>query len=172
MIFGENKYVVAATILEAIVILLPVIYGLNAYGWDFRELATPLYDIPRIDFSLGEVSSFLSDDTVCFNISIMNEGELSLHIEAFNASISHKDTIIGEACLESPVDIEPGEEGGIIMVFEVISLEPVIDLDENELLDLTGDLSLEVQGIRVEASMGTTIPVKVLAEALEAGGYA
>jgi hypothetical protein len=172
MIFDENKYVVAAMILEAIVILLPVIYGLNAYSWDFGELAAPNYDIPRIDFSLGEVSAFRSDDMVYFNMSISNDGELLLHIEAFNASIAHKNMMIGEACLKSPVDIESEAEGSIIMVFEVLSLEALIDLDENELLDLTGDLGLEVQGIGVEVSMGTTIPVKVLVEAVEAGSYA
>ena len=172
MIFDENRYVVAARILEVIVILLPVIYGLNAYGWDFGELSTPIYDIPRIDFALDEVSSFRSDDTDFFNVSIINAGDLSICIKAFNASISYKNTLIGEAYLEAPVEIEPGERGSIILVFEVINLEPLIDIDEQEALDLTGELRLEVQSIDVEVSMDTTIQVKVLAEALEAAGYA
>jgi hypothetical protein len=172
MIFDENKYVVAARILEGIVILLPLIYGFHAYGWDFGELSTPIYDVPRIDFALGEINAFRGDDTIFFNISIINDGDLALRVEVFNASSRYKDARIGDAFLEAPVNIEPGQEESLILIFEVINLEPLIGIDDNEALDLTGELRLEVQGIDVEASLNTTLPAEILLEALEAGGYA
>ncbi len=172
MVFDENRYIVAFRILEGLVILLPVIYGFHVYGWDFGELSTPIYEVPRIDFSVGAVNVFRGDDTVFFNLSIRNDGDLSARIKAFNASSHYKDARIGDASLEAPVDIEPGQEESLILVLEALNLEPLIGIEENEVLDLSGVLRLEVQGIDVEASLSTTIQAKVVAEALEAGDYA
>jgi hypothetical protein len=172
MVFDENRYVVAFRILEGLVILLPVIYGFHAYGWDLGELSTPIYDVPRIDFAVGAVSAFRGDDTLFFNISIRNDGDLSVRIEAFNASCHYKAARIGDTSLEAPVDIEAGQEESLILVLEALNLEPLIGIEEDEVLDLTGELRLEVQGIDVEASLSTTIQAKVVAEAVEAGEYA
>ncbi|KON27667.1 hypothetical protein AC480_04425 [miscellaneous Crenarchaeota group archaeon SMTZ1-55] len=172
MVFDENRYIVAFRILEGLVILLPVIYGFHASGWDLGELSTPIYEIPRIDFAVGAVSAFQGDDTIFFNITVRNDGDLLVRIETFNASCHYKAARIGDASLEAPVDIERGQEESLILVLEALNLEALIGIEEDEALDLTGVLRLEVQGIDVEASLSTTIQAKVVAEAVEAGDYA
>jgi hypothetical protein len=165
MVFGMNKRVVVVKILEAVVILLPIIYGVTVVGWDLGELATPVYTPPEIGFSLGDVTSFLRNDNVILNVSITNDGSLIVDVEALNATIVYNNAIVGEVYLEAPVHIASGEETNIQLVVNG-DLTSLLNIDENEILDLQGNLSFVMQGVKVSAPLNMAIPMKTLIEAL------
>jgi hypothetical protein len=165
MVFGMNKRVVVVKILEAIVILLPIIYGVTVVGWDLGELATPVYTPPEIGFSLGDITSFLRNDNVILNVSITNDGSLIVDVEALNATIVYNNAIVGEVYLEAPVHIASGEETNIQLVVNG-DLTSLLNIDENEILDLQGNLSFVMQGVKVSAPLNMAIPMKTLIEAL------
>jgi len=166
MIFGMNKRVVVIKILEAIVILLPIIYGVTLAGWDLGELATPVYTPPEIGFSLGDVTSFLRNDNIILNVLITNDGSLTVDVEALQATIVYKNVIVGEVYLEAPVHIASGEETDILLVVDHVDLTPLLLADEDEVLDLQGNLSFVMQGVQVSAPLNMAIQVKTLIEAL------
>jgi hypothetical protein len=166
MVFGMNKQVVVVKILEVIIILLPLIYGLTVVGGDLGQLATPVYTPPEIGFSMGDVTSFLRNDTVILNVSITNDGSLTVVVEAFHATVVYKGSIIGEAYLEAPVRIASGEETDIQLVVDHVDFTPLLNADEDEVLDLEGNLSLTMQGVQVSAPINMTIQLKTLIDAL------
>jgi hypothetical protein len=166
MIFGMNKHVIAVKILEAVIILLPLIYGLTVAGGDLGQLATPVYTPPEIGFSLGDVTSVLRNDTVILNMTITNDGSLTVDVEAFHATLFYKNAIIGEAYLEAPVHIASGEEVDILLVVDNVDLTPLLHADEDEVLDLQGNLSLKMQGVQVRTPLNVTIQLKTLIDAL------
>jgi hypothetical protein len=165
MVFGMNKRVVIVKILEAVVILLPIIYGVTIVGWDLGELATPVYTPPEIGFSLGDITSFLRNDNVILNVSITNDGSLIVDVEALHATIVYNNAIVGEVYLEAPVHIASGEETDIQLIVDG-DLTSLLNVDENEVLDLQGNLSFVMQGVQVSAPLNMAIPVKTLIEAL------
>ena len=165
MVFGMNKRVIAVKILEAVVILLPIIYGLTVAGGDLGELATPVYTPPEIGFSLGDVTSFLRNDNVVLNVSITNDGSLTVDVEAFHATLVYKNAIVGEVYLEAPVHIASGVETDILLAVDG-DLTPLLLADEDEVLDLQGNLSFVMRGVQVSAPLNMAIQVKTLIEAL------
>lgn len=166
MVFGLNKHVFLFKILEAVVILLPLIYGLTIAGGDLGKLATPVYTPPEIGFSLGDVTSILINDTSILNISITNEGTLEVYVEAFNATLVYRNVIVGEAHLEAPIHIASGEEVDILLVVDYVDLTPLLHADEDEVLDLQGNIILEMQGVQVSTPINMTIQLKTLIDAL------
>ena len=166
MVFGLNKHVFLFKILEAVVILLPLVYGLIIAGGDLGKLTTPVYTPPEIGFSLGDVTSVLRNDTSVLNVSITNDGALEVYVEAFNATLVYKNVTVGEAHLEAPVHIASGEEVDILLVVDYVDLTPLLNADEDEVLDLQGSITLEMQGVQVSTPFNMTIQLKTLMEAL------
>ena len=166
MVFGMNKRVVIVKILEAVVILLPIIYGLGVAGLDLGELATPIYVLPEIDFSLGDITSFLRDDNVVFNVPITNDGSLTVDIDAFQAAIVYQNVVVGEVYLEAPVHLVSGEETEILLAVDQVDTTLLLLADEDAVLDLQGDLSFVMQGVQVSAPLNMAFPVKTLIETL------
>jgi len=167
MIFGLNKHVFLFKILEAVVILLPLIYGLTIAGGDLGKLANPVYTPPEIGFSLGDVTSLLRNDTRVLNVSITNDGTLEVYIKSFNATLVYKNVSVGEAHLEAPIHIASGEEVDILLVVDFVDLTPLLHADEDEALDLQGNINLEMQGVQVSTPLNMTIQLKTLLDALE-----
>lgn len=166
MVFGLNKRVVIVKIFEAVVILLPIIYGVTVAGWDLGELASPVYTPPEIGFSLGDLTSFLRNDNVILNVSITNDGSLTVDVEAFNAAIVYKNANVGEVYLEAPVNIASGEETNILLAVDNVDLSLLNLADEDEVLDLQGNLIFVMQGVQVSAPLNMEVPVKTLIETL------
>ena len=166
MVFGMNKRVVIVKILEAVVILLPIIYGLAVAGLDLEELGTPIYTLPEIGFSLGDVTSFLRDDNVVFNVSITNDGSLTVDVEVFHAAIVYKNANVGEVYLEAPVHIASGEETNVLLAVDNVDLTLLNLADEDEVLDLQGNLIFVIQGVQMSAPLDMEVPVKTLIETL------
>ena len=166
MVFGINKRVVIFKILEAVVILLPIIYGLVVVDLDLGEFATPIYTLPEIGFSLGDVTSFLKDDNVIFNVSITNDGSLTVDVDAFHAAIVYQNAVVGEVYLEAPVHLASGEETEILLAVDQVDTTLLLLADEDEVLDLQGDLSFVMQGVQVSAPLNMAIQVKTLIETL------
>lgn len=169
MIFGMNKHVFIVKVLEVVVILLPVIYGVIVAGGDFSGLVTPVYTPPEIGFSLGEVTSMRRDDTVVLNVSLTNDCGFAVDIEAFNATLFYQDLIIGEVYLEAPVHIAAGEEATIQLAVNHVNLTPLTDADENDLLELRGHLSLTLQSVQVQTPFTMEFQLKTLRDAFNEG---
>ncbi len=167
MVFGLDKHVFLFKILEAVVILLPLIYGLTIAGGDLSKFANPVYTPPEIGFSVGDVTSLLRNDTSVLNVSITNDGTLEVYVESFNVTLVYKNETVGEAHLEAPIHIASGEEVNILLVVDYVDLTLLLHAHEDEALDLRGNINLEMQGVQVSTPLNMTIQLKTLIDALE-----
>ncbi len=165
MVFGMNRHVVIVKLLEVVVILMPVIYGITVAGGDFGGLITPVYTPPEIGFSVGDVTSMRRGDVVVLNVSLTNESGFAVDIEAFNATLFYQDLVIGEVYLEAPVHIAAGEATSIQLVVDHVNLTPLADADENEALELRGQISLTMQGVQVRTPFTVAFQLKTLRDA-------
>jgi hypothetical protein len=169
MVFGMNKLVAIVKILEVVVILLPVIYGVAVAGEDFGGLVTPVYTPPELGFTLGDVTSTRRNDVVVLNVSLTNDSTFAVDIEAFNATLIYQDAVIGEVYLEALVHIPSGEATTIQLVVDHVNLTPLSDADENEVLELRGHLSLTMQGVQVRTPFTMPVQLKTLRDAFNEG---
>ncbi len=169
MVFGMNRDVVIVKLLEVIAIMMPVIYGITVAGGDFGGLVTPVYTPPEIGFSLGDVTSTRRGDVVVLNVSLTNDSGFAVDIEAFNATLFYRDLVIGEVYLEATVHIATGETTTVQLIVNHVNLTPLADADENETLDLRGQISLTLQGMQVRTPFTMAFQLKTLRDAYKEG---
>lgn len=154
-------------VVEAILILSPVIYGLSLYGWSLQPMITPSYTPPKMSFSVGEVKPAYLEGVMVIYVSIANEGEVPVTVVDFKAPIIYKEERIGEALLKSPVNLPAGENATLIIVADIENATPLIKgmMQGDGSLELPGRVKVDVMGVTAEAPMNITVSTRKLVEA-------
>jgi hypothetical protein len=135
-------------LLSLAVVITPIVYALNLYGWDIQALVAPSYSPPRVDFRLEPLGVKFENGVLDAALKLSNLGEVEVVFEGLNATAYGPDgKALAPAALGKTVVLPQNST-------ETLNLK--ISLDEaalNRLISyLEGRVSVRVE-VKGEASM-------------------
>ncbi len=151
-----------ALLLSVSAVLLPVVYGLNVYGWDIQALATPLYSPPRIDFRFEPSGLRFEGGQPYATFKLTHLGEVKAVFEGLKAMVHGPDgEVLAPATLDKAVTLTPNSTETLILK---------LNIDEAALKKLMhyfgegrGSINVEVRGEALVRVFGSKVTAPISA---------
>jgi LEA14-like dessication related protein len=99
-----------------IMVIAPIIYGINSCGWNIQAFVTPSYSPPKIDFHVEFSGLRFEDKQLLAIFKLTNLGEVRIVFDALNATVYGPDgEALAPAILYKPVVSQPNSTEALIL---------------------------------------------------------
>jgi len=158
---SERAVKVAVTLLSILIAVVPVVYGLNEFGWDFREAFRINYEPPRIEFRFRFTGfKVTSPGEAEIRLAVSNQGEVPITIKGLDGELRLGAREVGSFKLIKPAKVSPGEEEEIIVSVSY-DVKALAEAPGNA-VTFSGSLLVEVMGADVESKLSYELPTPYL----------
>jgi LEA14-like dessication related protein len=154
-------------LLSLIVVVAPIIYAMDNYGWNIQALVMPSYSPPKIDFHM-EFSSIRFENRQLFAVfRLSNLGEVKIIFEALNATVYGPDgKALAQAMLDKPVISQPNSTEPLILKasFDEAAFKNLLSYFEDRdhvSVEIRGMVSTRIFGSKVTAPISTSFEVSL-----------
>ena len=152
-------------LLSLVMIVAPIIYALNLYGWNIQALVTPSYSPPKVDFRLEPLGVKFEGGVLDAALKLSNLGEVEVVFEGLDATAYGPDgKALAPAALGKTVTLSQNTTETLdlkISVDEAALNKLISYLEERGSVnvEVKGEASIRVFGSKVTAPISASFKV-------------